>query len=87
MRSVRAEEIEREHGDGPSGRLEWVIKRAYDRKYDTTDDYKVDVERTWAFLEDKWTREGATSRLDAVRVVRAYFDNKWTSRGIGELGG
>ena len=87
MRSVRAEEIEGEHGDGPSGRLEWVIKRAYDRKYDTTDDYKVDVERTWAFLEDKWTREGATSRLDAVRVVRAYFDNKWTSRGIGELGG
>ena len=87
MRSVRAEEIEREHGDGPSGRLEWVIKRAYDRKYDTTDDYKVDVERTWAFLEDKWTREGATSRLDAVRVVRAYFDDKWTSRGIGELGG
>jgi hypothetical protein len=87
VRSVRAEEIEGEHGDGPSGRLEWVIKRAYDRKYDTTDDYKVDVERTWAFLEDKWTREGATSRLDAVRVVRAYFDNKWTSRGIGELGG
>jgi len=36
VRSVRAEEIEREHGDGPSGRLEWVIKRAYDRKYDTT---------------------------------------------------
>ena len=64
-----------------------MIKRAYDRKYDTTDEYKADVERTWEFLEDKWTREGATSRLDAVRVVRAYFDYKWTSRGIGEHGG
>lgn len=67
--------------------MEWVIKWVYDRKYDMMDDYKVDVERTWAFLEDKWMREGATSRLDVVWVVCVYFDDKWILRGIGEFGG
>ena len=76
-----------ESGDEPNGRLEWVINRAQNSRYQNTDEFKADVERTWAFLEDKWTREGAKTRMDAARVVREYFDSKWLSRGIGERGG
>ena len=73
--------------DEPSGRLEWVVKRAQDSKYQNTADFKADVERTWDFLEKKWTRERRASRLDAVKVVREHFDSKWLSRGIGDHGG
>ena len=73
--------------DEPNGRLEWVVKRAHDSKYESTAEFKADVERTWDFLEKKWTSEGRASRLDAVRAVREHFDSKWLSRGIGDHGG
>ena len=38
--------------DTPNGRLEWVIKRAFDRKHhQTNDDIKRDADATWELLE------------------------------------
>ena len=75
--------------DTPNGRLEWVIKRAFDRKHhQTIDDFKRDADATWEFLESTWTREGREDRRDAARIVRASFESKWASRVVGgEFGG
>lgn len=75
--------------DTPNGRLEWVIKRAFDRKHhQTIDDFKRDADATWDFLEATWTREGREDRRDAARIVRASFESKWASRVVGgEFGG
>lgn len=74
----------------PTGRLEWVIERAFDRKRhhnQTIDDFKRDADATWDFLEATWTRAKREDRRDAARVVRACFESKWASRVVGACGG
>ena len=97
MRHVRAEEAfasteEAERAtsasaDTPSGRLEWVTTRALNKQYESTDELLVDVMRTWGVLEERWTRENAPNRMEALREVKRAFEHTWQDKGIGERGG
>jgi hypothetical protein len=81
------EEASTSDADEPSGRLEWVIARAFNKGYDDTAQFSVDVDRTWEKLEKKWITSGEEKKLEALEVVRGYFKRKWQSLGIGSSGG
>jgi hypothetical protein len=83
---VSLEEASTSAADEPSGRLEWVVARAFNKGYDDTAQFSADVERTWEKLEKKWSAGGEAKKLEALEVVRAYFERKWQSLGIGSNG-
>lgn len=84
---VSLEEASTSDANEPSGRLEWVIARAFNKGYDDTAQFSVDVDRTWEKLEKKWITSGEEKKLEALEVVRGYFKRKWQSLGIGSSGG
>ena len=45
------------------------------------------MKRTWGVLEERWTRENAPNRMEALREVKRAFEHTWRDKGIGERGG
>lgn len=67
--------------------MEWVITRALNKQYESTDELLADVKRTWGVLEERWTRERSNNKMEALQEIKRAFEDKWRSKGIGERGG